>query len=198
MVSKSMTATVTSSLFDSLTLSTETALHDERRTNHSARHSVGARYNLYCLRIKLIPLILTLLSMSLNCFNLKPNTMIYEVYPESFDWMYQHVCYGERPAWSYLDGEAQSLFGYDIFTCSPSMIWRISQCKVAEEFECWIIEPGTGKRIEAIAMESTLLSMSMPREYSPQVYVFLKSDKETIRQRRNQMINRVISFRLNN
>lgn len=114
--------------------------------------------------------------------------MFYEVYPVSFEWIYKFACAGERPAWSYLDGQAEELFGYDIFTCSPSMMWRISQCSVAEEFTCWIIEPGTGKRIEAIAIDSRLLSIH--RDGSPQVYVFLKSDEESIRRRRNQMIEK--------
>jgi len=136
--------------------------------------------------------------MSLNCFTLKPNKMIYEVYPDTWCKAYNHICIGQRPAWSYLDGDAQDMFGYDIFTCNADMIRKISTLNIGEEFECFIIEPGTGKKIKAIAIESSLLSISVHREDAPQVYVFLKSDKETIRERRNQMINRVISRRLNN
>ena len=124
--------------------------------------------------------------------------MIYEVYPDTWCQTYKHICIGQRPAWSYLDGDAQDMFGYDIFTCNVDMITKMSNLNIGEEFECYIIEPGTGKKIKAIAMESSLLSSWSYREDTPQVYVFLKSDKESIRQRRKQMINRIISHRLNN
>jgi hypothetical protein len=108
---------------------------------------------------------------------------VHEVYPVPLD-PTEECTYpgGKRAFYSYLHGDAERFYNYDIFHCNQLLLDKIDKMRIGDEAPCVIIAPD-GDHVEAIAV---CHRRRIWNESTPEVLVCLTTDYESLRHAREK------------
>ena len=107
-----------------------------------------------------------------------------EVYPVPLDPIEPCPYPGSKRAhYSYLHGDAERFYRYDIFRCNQLMLDTIATMSTGDEAHCIIIAPD-GDHVEAIAVCHR--SRGDLNDKYPEVLVCLATDAESLRHARDE------------